>query len=273
LIFLRKQYDAKVTVIIELLNRVINKLEGDPYCLLRNLTLWIRGYKIKLKYSAGTYYVIDGSNKIYLATKVRYGRYAIGINNLVNKLAKAYLLDQIEFKKGDIFVDCGANIGELGIWLQNNYPHVEYIAFEPSPKEFAALNKNLNGSKLVQKALWKSSELLTFNLAEETADSSVIRNSMHKSQIKVEGVRLDKELSDIDKIKLLKIEAEGAEPEVIEGSLNILPRIDYIAVDSGYERGYEFASTTKEVEKLLFEAGYLLIGESSREVRLYKKTY
>ena len=33
------------------------------------------------------------------------------------------------------------------------------------------------------------------------------------------------------KIKLLKLEAEGAEPEVIIGSLKVLKYIDYIAAD------------------------------------------
>ena len=41
------------------------------------------------------------------------------------------------------------------------------------------------------------------------------------------------------KIKLLKVEAEGAEPEVLLGTAKILKRIEFISVDCGPERGLE----------------------------------
>ena len=42
---------------------------------------------------------------------------------------------------------------------------------------------------------------------------------------------------NIKRIKFFKIEAEGAEPEVLEGSKNSLKIIDYIGVDGSHERG------------------------------------
>ena len=43
--------------------------------------------------------------------------------------------------------------------------------------------------------------------------------------------------SKLGKIKLLKLEAEGYEPEILLGANKILDKIEYIAIDGGYERG------------------------------------
>ena len=42
---------------------------------------------------------------------------------------------------------------------------------------------------------------------------------------------------DLEKIKLFKIEAEGHELEVLQGSVSTLKNIEYISVDYGPEKG------------------------------------
>ena len=49
---------------------------------------------------------------------------------------------------------------------------------------------------------------------------------------RLDNIFLDK------KIKLLKIDAEGSEPEVLNGTLGIIKNIEYISVDCGAERGF-----------------------------------
>ena len=44
---------------------------------------------------------------------------------------------------------------------------------------------------------------------------------------------------NIKNVKLLKIDAEGYEPEVLKGSLDTFNEIEYISVDYGNERGKE----------------------------------
>ena len=60
-------------------------------------------------------------------------------------------------------------------------------------------------------------------------------------------------------MKLLKLEAEGAEPEVIRGSLNLLDNIEYIAADLGPERGFNKECTLKEVVNLLLENNFEIV--------------
>ena len=53
-----------------------------------------------------------------------------------------------------------------------------------------------------------------------------------------------------------QIEAEGFEPEVLEGAGEVLKRTELVTVDAGEERGG--ASTAPECLNLLFGAGFIL---------------
>ena len=53
------------------------------------------------------------------------------------------------------------------------------------------------------------------------------------------------------KIKLLKLEAEGYEPEILQGCQNNLENIEYISADLGPERGLSNQCTIVEVTNFL----------------------
>ena len=61
---------------------------------------------------------------------------------------------------------------------------------------------------------------------------------MHPYEIiNVETISLDDLIDTIGKdIKLIKIEAEGAEPEVLEGLDKNISKVNYITIDAGFER-------------------------------------
>ena len=58
---------------------------------------------------------------------------------------------------------------------------------------------------------------------------------------------------------IFKLEAEGAEPEVLEGAENFLTLADYVTVDCGYERGEGQDHTFIEVNNILSSAGYRIV--------------
>jgi hypothetical protein len=60
-------------------------------------------------------------------------------------------------------------------------------------------------------------------------------------------------------IKLVKLKVEGAEPEILKGSLDTLVRTMCVSADIGPERGLEKASTLIEVNLLLTEANFEMI--------------
>ena len=61
----------------------------------------------------------------------------------------------------------------------------------------------------------------------------MVKFNTNAKQIPIKSKTLDS--YNFKKIKLLKLEAEGSEFEVLNGSLNTLKNIDYISVDYGPE--------------------------------------
>ena len=61
---------------------------------------------------------------------------------------------------------------------------------------------------------------------------------------------------------MLKLEAEGAEPEVLEGAISVLNSIDYVSADVGPERGIHEQETRDTVVNFLEAHGFELIKES-----------
>ena len=72
--------------------------------------------------------------------------------------------------------------------------------------------------------------------------------------------------------KFAKIEAEGAEPEVLDGAQAVLHLIDYIAVDCGFERGAKNEATFYACNKILSLHGFEIIdADLHRNSFLYKR--
>jgi hypothetical protein len=75
--------------------------------------------------------------------------------------------------------------------------------------------------------------------------------------ITVRTVTLDsffEEVGGPSKIRLLKVEAEGMEPEVLAGALKTLANVEYVAVDAGPERGGD--NTVAPVLNILVREGF-----------------
>ena len=72
-------------------------------------------------------------------------------------------------------------------------------------------------------------------------------------------------------IKLLKLEAEGHEKEVVLGSLNTLKNIEYISVDFGPEKGTEEENTMVDINEIIIQNNFKLIDfNNQRMIDLYK---
>jgi FkbM family methyltransferase len=182
-----------------------------------------------------------------------------GFKRRAEILAETYFLNLIDFKPNDVVIDCGANVGELKLCFTERALPVEYIGVEPSPLEFRCLEINVAPSQAINAGLWSSSGELDFFVSSQMADSSLIEPPHYDEIIKVKTRRLDELFAGRERIKLLKLEAEGAEPEVLRGSDGILPRIEYISADVGFERGKDQTSTMAAVTNYLLARGFEVV--------------
>ncbi len=132
--------------------------------------------------------------------------------------------------------------------------------------------QNVAPSQTFNLGLWDRDDTLNFYVSSQMADSSLIEPPAYDEEIQVPARRLDSLLAG-RRIKLLKLEAEGAEPEVIAGCKGLLPHIEYISADLGFERGVEQGSTLGEVTNFLLAHDFEIVSNSRRRlVVLYRNT-
>jgi hypothetical protein len=99
--------------------------------------------------------------------------------------------------------------------------------------------------------LWKEKTSLTFYSKNSSGDSSFFETNNFERKYEMKVSTLDDIIPENTKIGLLKIEAEGAEPEIILGAKKHLLNCRYIVVDVGLERGLKNESTLCDVVNLL----------------------
>ena len=85
---------------------------------------------------------------MYFNDKMRgFNTYAYGIKERATALAETYSLDKLEIFNDEVVIDCGANFGDLYAWTLIKNLNVNYISFEPSPREFECVKLNCAGKK------------------------------------------------------------------------------------------------------------------------------
>ena len=233
----------------------------------RSINLLLRK-KSKLNYENGMYYASDNSGKFYFPNK-RVVRMLDGIVEQSNELFDLYCLDKITFSVEDKVIDCGANTGELYPYLKKVVPRLEYLAFEPDQKVYNCLLKNVNDKKatLRSEALSNKSGMTKFYNSTYSADSSLVYSG-EKSYTEVKTIQLDD--LELTNIKLLKMDAEGHELEVLKGALRTLSQIMYISVDFGPEKGEQEERTLPEVSNFLYENNFKMVyANNLRDIGLF----
>ena len=129
-------------------------------------------------------------------------------------------------------------------------------AFEPDPISFYCLNSNTvtlsPKIKLFNMALSNVSGMQKFYIASSNADSSLIEPDTYSESLVTKVTRFDAipEMNSLPVIDLFKMDAEGAEPEVLEGLGELVYKINNFAIDVGPERkGYSTAPEVAEYFK------------------------
>jgi len=158
-----------------------------------------------------------------------------------------YGLADLGLGPGDAFIDVGANVGFVSIAVASRYPDARVIAFEPAPKTFEILEKNIHDNGIanitaVNKAVnadGRDLELLVMH--GDSGASNAFTNATvaerYESEnigelVRVEALSLDAVFDEysIDRCAFLKLDCEGAEFEVLR-TTEKLDRIDRISME------------------------------------------
>lgn len=222
----------------------------------------------KLLYENNFFVKKTNIEKIYYPNN-RITRILINQDKFLDHLFDSYLLNNIKFTNNDFVIDCGANVGELFLSFKNKEIKVNYCGIEPDKNAFYCLNKNTNSENLNLCLSNKVGEV-EFFIDELGANSSIHESSTTYDKKVINSITLNSAFKN-KKIKLLKIDAEGHELEVLEGGSEILKNIDYISVDCGPERGIDQNITFIKVNNFLLNNNFQLIDiNKERLIALYK---
>ena len=195
--------------------------------------VYIRNYDVY-------FYVRAFSDDLYFVIPKREG----DVNEIILNL----------LKEGDVFVDVGANVGYysvLGGKIVGERGQV--ISIEPIPTTAKVLRFNiklnrLRNVKVLQNAAWDNNEVISMYVPRGLFGLAHVCNFKSSENFLVEGVTLDKVLSNYSKVDLLKIDAEGSDYRVLRGARKTLERTRYVIVEASRE--------IDEIIQLLKEVGF-----------------
>lgn len=234
-------------------------------CILqKNLRNIVRGREHRFSYSKALdlYVCEDGGTRHYFANRKRgFSLYRKGLSSRAMRLGASYCIDSISFSNSSVVIDCGANYGDLWRYLEDKIDPKNYITFEPGSEEFRSISNNAPHGRHFNIALGDRIGTQTFYVDHKEADSSLIEPQTYEGTETCEVTTLDAFVTKykVPYITLLKLEAEGFEPEILVGAKETLRHIQYIAVDGGYERGKSCTETFTAVANYLFTFKFELV--------------
>jgi len=265
-------------------NYLINKpafwMPSDIYV---KYIMFISGFRLK-SYSKSAsdksstfliYQVTRNNHKIFFQSAIRINRFIKGFEHAGKRMWNRYKIDELlRGIEPRTILDIGANIGEFSYYANKKYLEgVKIFAFDPDPIAKQCFDNNLVGIYATFNLVALSNKISEedFYLKTDSADSSLHKPNGASVKIKTKVVTLDSFFNNLELQQpvLLKMDAEGHEPEVLLGGIATLKHVNWISIDAGPERYGK--PTSVEVARILIEQGFREVNISDTHLVTGKK--
>jgi FkbM family methyltransferase len=205
----------------------------------------------------GIHWVSDGFERMAVLPDRAFRFYRFGVAARRGRLTERYLHGLVGAPHGAQVINFGANIGELAVEFASQGAAV--MAIEPDPGIVPYLRANAAGRRIevVPFAAWRADTAVDLYLRTESADSSVFNISERWTPVTARKIDTLTAVRDIKRVHLLIGDAEGAEPEVLEGAQETLKITEYVSICASAERRGE--STLEACEAILKASGFDII--------------
>ena len=212
-------------------------------------------FKIKLKYCSLIFFPTSISTTLWLNPN-----YSNSDIDYINK----------NLKKGDTYVDIGANIGHLAL-AASNFVGINgtIIAVEGNQRIANFLKKNIKLNK-------KNISVFSCIVGNKVGFAGIQnRKADDMNQITQEGdqkmLTLDIICKSLDKINLLKIDVEGYELSVLEGGRETLVKTDKVFIEIIDDLLASFSSSSNQIFSYLNQSNFILDKKIDNSNYLFKK--
>lgn len=173
-------------------------------------------------------------------------------------------------EKTDTFIDVGAHGGLYTIIASIKAgPTGKVVSIEPNPENIKHLKNNikindLKNVKLIPKAAAeKEKKVKIFYCRAETSLTSILTRHEGDKCSTVETTTLDNVGKSLEQIKMIKIDTEGYDMNILKGGKNILPKTKYVIVEQHSQDIKDFLTEFGYKTENMQPSGYLLATNSN----------
>lgn len=180
------------------------------------------------------------------------------------------IIDFVTDRAIDVVLDVGANIGQFGEELRQKGYRGKIVSFEPIPDEYRILDLKARGDgnwEAHNFALGERTERSSINVSEASVFSSILPSTTaavrHAEGAVVTGTqpievrRLDDVIPALAGNALLKIDTQGYERQVLEGSRRLLPMMKGVLMELPIIHLYQQTWQLHEALRFMAEAGFV----------------
>lgn len=153
--------------------------------------------------------------------------------NLAEQKRRIYGTGPRDVQRGDIVLDCGANVGVYTRLALDNGARI-VVAIEPGPENVEALRRNFKDEIasgrviLVPKGVWDKDDVLTLKVDPKNtaANTFVMELKDGQAGVKVPLTTIDKMVDELklERVDYIKMDIEGAEQRAIRGAAGTIAK-------------------------------------------------
>ncbi len=179
----------------------------------------------------------------------------------------------LSVNKFNTVFDVGANIGEMAMYFAATFPNAQVLAFEPISSTYQSLVrtcKNKSAIKPIQLGFSNEAGIAKVYLQENHGLNSInssVNKPDEKNQGKFEEIQLETidqycKKNAIEKIDLLKTDAEGLDLKIIQGAAGMIKagKIRFILAEVGFNEDNLRNTFFEELRVYLYSRGYKIRG-------------
>ena len=195
-------------------------------------------------------------------------------------IENVYRIHRGQFFGGGVFVDVGANIGSVSLFVDSfnkdreDDSKIKVYAVEPEPNNLHLLNENIKYNPIenitvVNNAIWHEEKMVS--ISNRGGNSSIVDLDGDSSEVLAITLETLFSTYDIKEVDVMKIDIEGAEFDLILNTPEeILAKINYLVLE--FDKSFD-GRFGQMVEKLSKQFGIDILGSPERGGYIYANRY